>query len=161
MRQNYFRSTWRNLARQKDGSNQRLTPLATFRNLILLSLLLPSARTFAQTNTSPNESWLTEYDECQDYGEVYVVKKITKPCRSYQTFLTDKNGRKLTPAYRDIGDFEEGLAEFVPMQLNQQGHGLHGFIDKQGKVIVEPNYISTDRFRQGKTWVIYPADTHY
>ncbi|MFD2568994.1 WG repeat-containing protein [Spirosoma soli] len=128
---------------------------------MLLSLLLPSVRLFAQTNTSPNEAWLTKYDECQDYGEVYVVKKITKPCRSYQTFLTDKNGRKLTPAYRDIGDFEEGLAEFVPMKLNQQGHGLHGFIDKQGKVIVEPKYISTDRFRQGKTWVIYPADTHY
>ncbi|WP_461067352.1 WG repeat-containing protein [Spirosoma horti] len=128
---------------------------------MLLSLLLPSARILAQTNTSPNEAWLTEFDECQDYGEVYVVKKITKSCRDYQTFLTDKNGRKLTPAYRDIGNFEEGLAEFVPMQLNQQGHGLHGFIDKQGKVIVEPKYISTDQFRQGKTWVIYPADTHY
>ncbi|WP_460980521.1 WG repeat-containing protein [Spirosoma fluminis] len=90
-----------------------------------------------------------------------MVKKIIKKCRSYQTFLTDKNGRKLTPAYRDIGEFEEGLAEFVPMTLDLQGHGLHGFINKKGRVIIEPNYIATDRFRNGKTWVIYPAGTHY
>ncbi|MCK8495306.1 hypothetical protein M0L20_25805 [Spirosoma sp. RP8] len=73
----------------------------------------------------PNQAWLTAYDECQDYGEVYVVKKITRSCHSYQTFLTDKNGRKLTPAYRDIGEFEEGLAEFVPMQLSPQGQSVH------------------------------------
>lgn len=134
---------------------------ATFRLLALLSLLWPSAGLFAQTTPEPNQAWLKEYDECQDYGEVYVVKKITSPCRSYQTFLTDRNGRKLTPAYRDIGSFEEGLAEFVPMTLNWRGHGLHGFINKQGQVIIEPTYISTDRFHQGKTWVIYPADTHF
>lgn len=161
MLQNYFRSIWRNLNRHEGGSYQRLTPHDPFRNLVLLSLFWPSAEILAQTNTPPNETWLAQYDECQDYGGVYVVKKIDKPCRFYQTFLTDKNGRKLTPAYRDIGHFEEGLAEFVPMQLNQQGHGLHGFIDKHGKVIIEPKYISTDRFRQGKTWVIYPAGTHY
>ena len=90
-----------------------------------------------------------------------MVKKITIPCRSYETFLTDKSGRKLTPAYRDIGDFEEGLAEFIPMKRSPQGHGLHGFIDKRGKIIIEPKYISTDQFHKGRTWVIYPAGTHY
>jgi hypothetical protein len=135
--------------------------LATFRNLAFLSLLLSSACVFAQTKAAPSEAWLKEYGECRDYGEVYVVKKVSVPCHSYQTFLTDKTGRKLTPAYRDIGDFEEGLAEFVPMKRSRQGHGLHGFINKQGKVIIEPKYTSTDRFRHGKTWVIYPADTHY
>jgi hypothetical protein len=135
--------------------------LTTVRNLTLIAIFLLSVRLFAQTKSTPNDGWLNQYNEYQDYGDVYVVKKITKACRSYQTFLTDKNGHKLTPAYRDIGDFEEGLAEFVPMQLSGQGHGLHGFIDKQGKVIIEPKYISTDRFRQGKTWVIYPADSHY
>jgi len=124
-------------------------------------LLLPSAGLLARNRPAPGEAWLKEYDECRDYGGVYVVKKINVQCRSYQTFLTDKNGRKLTPAYRDIGDFEEGLAEFVPMTLSRQGHGLHGFIDKHGTIIIEPKYISTDRFRQGKTWVIYPVDTHY
>ena len=135
--------------------------LTTVRYLTLISICLLSIRLFAQTKSTPNDGWLNQYNEYKDYGDVYVVKKITKTCRSYQTFLTDKNGHKLTPAYRDIGDFEEGLAEFVPMQLSPQGHGLHGFIDKQGKVIIEPKYISTDRFRQGKTWVIYPADSHY
>lgn len=135
--------------------------LTTVRYLTLISIFLLSVRLFAQTKSTPNDGWLNQYNEYQDYGDVYVVKKITKACRSYQTFLTDKNGHKLTPAYRDIGDFEKGLAEFVPMQLSGQGHGLHGFIDKQGKVIIEPKYISTDRFRQGKTWVIYTADSHY
>jgi hypothetical protein len=133
----------------------------TVRNLTLLSLLLQSACLFAQTKPASNEAWLKEYNEYREYGDVYVVKKITVSCRSYETFLTDKSGRKLTPAYRDIGDFEEGLAEFVPMKRSPQGHGLHGFIDKQGKVIIEPKYISTDQFRKGKTWVIYPSGTHY
>lgn len=135
--------------------------LTTIRYLTLIAIFFLSVRLFAQTKSTPKDGWLNQYNEYKDYGEVYVVKKITKACRSYQTFLTDKNGHKLTPAYRDIGDFEEGLAEFVPMQLSGQGHGLHGFIDKQGKVIIEPKYISTDQFRQGKTWVIYPADSHY
>lgn len=133
----------------------------TVRNLTLLSILLQSAWLFAQTRPTPNEAWLKEYNECRDYGDVYVVKKITVPCRSYETFLTDKSGRKLTPAYRDIGDFEEGLAEFVPMKRSPQGHRLHGFIDKRGKIIIEPKYISTDQFHKGRTWVIYPVGTHY
>ena len=135
--------------------------LPTFRTLTLLFLLWPSVWLFAQTKPALNEAWLNQYSECRDYGSVYVVKKINIPCRSYETYLTDKYGRKLTPAYRDIGDFEEGLAEFVPMKLNREGHGLHGFINKQGKIIIEPTYISTDRFRNGKTWVIYPVGTHY
>lgn len=128
--------------------------LPTFRNIVLLSLLLRSVWTFAQTKPEP---WLKEYDECREYGDVYVVKKINKPCRAYETFLTNKQGRKLTPAYRDIGDFEEGLAEFVPMAHSREGQGLHGFIDKQGKVVIEPRYVSTDRFYNGRTWVIYRA----
>ncbi|GAB3809573.1 hypothetical protein GCM10028819_51790 [Spirosoma humi] len=135
--------------------------LITIRYLTFIAIFLLSVRLFAQTKSTPTAGWLNQYNEYQDYGDVYVVKKITQACRSYQTFLTDKNGHKLTPAYRDIGDFEEGLAEFVPMQLSRQGQGLHGFIDKRGKVIIEPKYISTDIFRQGKTWVMYPADLHY
>lgn len=156
MVQQCFRSAWCNPKRQPF-----LRLPATLRTLALLSLLVPSAGLWAQTRPASNQAWLKAYDEWQAYGEVYVVKTINRACRSYQTFLTDKNGRKLTPAYRDIGDFEEGLAEFVPMQRSGQGYGLHGFIDKQGKIIIEPKYIATDRFRQGKTWVIYPAGTHY
>lgn len=135
--------------------------ISTFRPRSLLFLLLLPAWTFAQIESVLNEAWLKEYDECREYGDVYIVKKVTNPCRSYETFLTDKSGRKLTPAYRDISDFEEGLAEFVPMKLSREGYGLHGFIDKRGKVIIEPKYVSTDRFRNGKTWVIYAANPHY
>ncbi|GAB4029023.1 hypothetical protein GCM10028773_64560 [Spirosoma koreense] len=156
MAQQYGKSVWCTLKSPRFESLINL-----LRTLAFIMLLWPSARLLAQTQPEPNQAWLKEYDECQDYGEVYVVKKITRACHSYQTFLTDKSGHKRTPAYRDIGEFQEGLAEFVPMTLSPQGHGLHGFIDKQGHIIIQPKYTSTDRFRNGKTWVIYPAGTHY
>ncbi|MGG7663991.1 WG repeat-containing protein [Dyadobacter sp. BHUBP1] len=133
----------------------------TFYHLTCLFLLLQSAWAAAQTTPVGNKTWLKEYNEYREYDDVYVVKKVSIPCRSYETFITDKSGRKLSPAYRDIGDFAEGLAEFVPMELGPEGHGLHGFIDKRGKIVIEPKYTSTDRFRDGKTWVIYPSGKHY
>lgn len=134
---------------------------STLNNLLLLLLLIQSARVFAQVKPEAGKPWLQEYNEYKQYDDIYVVKKVNIPCRSYETYLTDRNGRKLTPAYRDIGEFAEGLAEFVPMELSREGHGLHGFIDRRGKVVIEPKYTSTDRFRNGKTWVIYPAGKHY
>jgi len=47
------------------------------------------------------------------------------------------------------------------MEPGPDGHGLHGFLDKHGKIVIEPKYTSTDRFREGKTWVIYPSGKHY
>ena len=133
----------------------------TFYHFAYLFLLLQSAWAAAQTTPAGNKAWLKEYNEYREYDDVYVVKKVSIPCRSYETFVTDKSGRKLSPAYRDIGDFAEGLAEFVPMELGPEGRGLHGFIDKRGKIVIEPKYTSTDRFRDGKTWVIYPSGKHY
>jgi hypothetical protein len=133
----------------------------TFYHLTLLFSLLQSALVMAQNKPAGNKAWLKEYNDYREYDDIYVVRKVRVPCRSYETFITDENGRKLTPAYRDIGDFAEGLAEFVPMELSPEGHGLHGFIDKAGKIVIEPKYTSTDRFRDGKTWVIYPSGKQY
>jgi len=116
---------------------------------------------FGASPVIQDKSWLQQYSEHQKYEDVYVVKKIDIPCRSYQSFLVDKNGNKLTPAYKDIGEFSNGLAEFVPFETNQQKQSVHGFINKQGKVIVPPIYIATDKFYKGKTWVIYPAGRQY
>ncbi|WP_439584728.1 WG repeat-containing protein [Dyadobacter bucti] len=116
---------------------------------------------WSQTGTVKDRPWLKEYNEHREYDGIYVVKKIAVPCRSYQTFLVDKNGKKLTPAFRDIGDFSDGLAEFVPMELDAQQHGLHGFINREGKIVVPPKYLSTDKFYHGKTWVIYAAGKQY
>jgi hypothetical protein len=118
--------------------------------------LLNAATVIGQTM-----KWLDEYTSHQAYGNVYVVKKVAVPCRSYETFLADKNGKKLTPAFRDIGDFSEDLAEFVPMDLGPDGKGLHGFIDRTGKVVIPPVYAATDRFINGKTWVIYPVGKQF
>lgn len=133
----------------------------TFRYIIFFIFLFQSTLLHAQNGKATSKAWLKEYNEYREYDDIYVVKKVQVPCRSYDTYITDKSGRKLTPAYRDIGDFAEGLAEFVPAELGPDGHGLHGFIDRRGKVVIEPKYTSTDRFRDGKTWVIYPAGQHY
>ncbi|KAA0993548.1 WG repeat-containing protein [Dyadobacter aurulentus] len=115
----------------------------------------------AQNNAENPRPWLQAYTEHREYDGVYVVKKVAVPCRTYETFLTDQNGNKLTPALRDIGDFSDGLAEFVPMELGPDGKGLHGFIDRQGKVVVPPVYAGTDKFVDGKTWVIYPVGKQF
>lgn len=133
----------------------------TFRYLLLLVSLLDPLLLSAQKKPAADKPWLKEYHDYREYDDIYVVKKVSVPCRSYETFITDKSGRKLTPAYRDIGDFAEGLAEFVPMELGPDGHGLHGFINKTGRIVIPATYTSTDRFRDGKTWVIYPSGSHY
>ncbi len=122
--------------------------------LVYLTFLLLAPRSQAQ-------AWLNEYTSHIRYGEVFVVKKIQIPCTQYDTYLVDQQGRKLTPAYRDIGPFSEGLAEFVPKEGYQNKQGYHGFIDKRGKVIVPAVYLATDRFRSRKTWVIYDAGEQY
>ncbi|WP_082489325.1 WG repeat-containing protein [Dyadobacter sp. Leaf189] len=129
--------------------------LAIFLSLLAFCIGLP-VHLAAQ-----NKAWLDEYKEHKAYGDVYVVKKVAVPCTSYETFLVDKNGKKLTPAFRDIGDFSEDRAEFVPMELGPDGKGLHGFIDRSGKIIVPAIYAGTDRFMNGKSWVIYPVGKQF
>jgi hypothetical protein len=131
------------------------------RIFLLSFLLLHFNFLIAQQSDTSGPAWLSEYSEHQKYGDVYVVKKININCRDYSSFLVDKNGKKLTPAYKDIGEFSNGLAEFVPIETNTAKPGLHGFINKKGKVIVEPIYLGTDKYYQGKTWVIYEVDKQY
>ncbi|NIJ54216.1 WG repeat-containing protein [Dyadobacter arcticus] len=107
------------------------------------------------------QSWLTEYKEHRKFDGGYIVKKVAIPCRSYEAYLVDANGKKLTPAFRDIADFYDGLAEFVPMQQDLEGFGLHGFINKKGEIIINPIYTGTDHFQDGKTWVIYRAGKQF
>ena len=111
--------------------------------------------------SAQDKPWLKNYSSYQKYDGVYVVKKIDVACRSYRSFLVDKNGNKLTPAFRDIGEFANGLAEFVPFELNEAKQGLHGFINKQGKIVIPPIYLATDRFYKGQTWVIYPVNKQF
>jgi hypothetical protein len=131
------------------------------RYLALFLFLFITDRIVAQQTVPSGPAWLKEYSEHQQYGNVYVVKKIDVTCRNYHSFLVDKNGKKLTPAYRDIGEFSDGLAEFVPVEANASKQGLHGFINKKGEVVIEPVYLGTDKFYKGKTWVMYPAGKQY
>ncbi|TLV04062.1 WG repeat-containing protein [Dyadobacter luticola] len=133
---------------------------SAFRYFIFLIILLHVQPAAAQPGPADNKPWLKDYQEHRQYGNVFVVKKITVKCEKYETWLVDQQGKKLTPAFKDIGDFADGLAEFVAMEGDPNA-GQHGFIDMSGKVIVPPVYVSTDRFRNGKTWVIYRAGKQF
>jgi len=101
-------------------------------------------------------SWLEKYNEHQAYKDIYVVKSIDKANNSYSSFLVDKNGKKLTPAYRDIGKFSNGLAEFVTFENHKGALGMHGYLDKDGRIVIPPIYRGAGEFRDGITYVIYP-----
>jgi hypothetical protein len=153
---------------------------SAFRYLFFLLLLSNIQLVLAQSGALPGKPWLKEYNKYQQYDQVFVVKKITVQCEDYQAWLVDENGKKLTPAFKDIGDFADGLAEFVPLNGvpshggpsgggpsgggpsggdpsggDPSGGSSHGFINKQGKIVIPAIYNATDRFRDGKTWVIY------
>ncbi|MCE7066113.1 WG repeat-containing protein [Dyadobacter sp. CY326] len=128
---------------------------------LVFSLLFWIHILWSQAGFAQGKPWLKDYSQHREFDGIYVVKKIEIPCRSYQTFLVDNNGNKLTPAYRDIGEFSGGLAEFVPMELDEDSLGRHGFINRKGEVVIPPIYVSTDKFFEGKTWVIYRAGKQY
>ncbi|MEO6282321.1 MAG: WG repeat-containing protein [Dyadobacter sp.] len=128
------------------------------RYLVFIILFASWNATWGQSGSS--KPWLQQYNEHHEYDGIYVVKKVAIPCKSYETFLLDGNGRKLTPAYRDIGDFSEGLAEFVPFG-SDSNQGLHGFMNRNGEVVIPAKYTGTDKFLNGKTWVIYPVGKQF
>ncbi|SEJ16317.1 WG containing repeat-containing protein [Dyadobacter koreensis] len=101
-------------------------------------------------------AWLEEYNEHQAYKDIYVVKKINNTNGTYSSFLVDKNGKKLTPAYRDIGKFSNGLAEFVTFENHKGALGMHGYLNKNGRIIIPPIYRGAGDFQNGITYVIYP-----
>lgn len=111
--------------------------------------------------TGVDNDWKRKYQSISEFGEVYIVKSIYRFCDEYDTWLADKNGKLLTPAYRDIGPFSDGRAEFVPKEGHNGLRGLHGYIDKRGKVVIPPVYHGAGEFRNGKAWVIYPVDSLY
>jgi hypothetical protein len=126
------------------------------RFLVLIILFLNGKTSLGQTGST--KPWLKEYTEYHEYNGVYVVKKVSVPCRTYETFLLDGSGRKLTPALRDIGEFSGDLAEFVPFSGESK---LHGFINRKGEIVVPAKYTATDKFLNGKTWVIYPVGKQF
>ncbi|CAG5018244.1 hypothetical protein DYBT9275_05963 [Dyadobacter sp. CECT 9275] len=138
-------------------SLSRSVPYLVF--LLLLNVFHADAA--AEKDAETVHPWLKNYTEYKQYGDVFVVKKTERRCLIYSTYLTDLNGKKLTPAYRDIGEFSHGLAEFVPFENHNGDIGMHGFINKKGKVVIPPIYFGAEKFVNGKTGVIYPAGKQY
>jgi hypothetical protein len=132
-----------------------------FQYYLFLFILSGFQQAFSFVSPQQDKTWLKQYSDYKQQGDVYVVKKIDVSCRSYESFLLDRNGNKLSPAVRDIGEFSDGLAEFVPIPAAGQKQALHGFMNKRGKIVIPPIYLGTDKFYKGKTWVIYPAGRQY
>ena len=132
--------------------------------LVVFTCMNPaSAFRVESQNTHPDgyNDWKKKYQSVSEFGDVCVVKSIYSFCDEYDTWLADKSGKLLTPAYRDIGPFSDGRAEFVPKEGHNGLKGFHGYIDKRGKVVIPPVYHGAGEFRNGKAWVIYPADSLY
>lgn len=109
----------------------------------------------------PNLDWRNNYWSLNEYEDIFIAKKVYKFCHRYETWLIDKNGKKITPSYRDIGHFNNGLAEFVSTRFSESIIGNHGYINKQGEVVVPPVYTSAGDFENGITWGIYESDYKY
>ncbi|MCT4619853.1 MAG: WG repeat-containing protein [Marinisporobacter sp.] len=71
------------------------------------------------------------------------------------TYLIDKSGKMLMPEieYKYIFDFSDGLAQ---IKVEKEGSSFYsdmadncGFIDKSGKVVIEPNLIMAGDFSEG------------
>ncbi|MCF0056661.1 WG repeat-containing protein [Dyadobacter sp. CY356] len=124
-------------------------------------LIFLSTCFFVKANAAENPEWLKKYQEHEQFGHVYVVKTIERSSGSYASFLVDKNGNKLTPAYRDIGKFSNGLAEFVTFENHQGALGMHGYINKNGTIIIPPIYRGAGEFKDGITYVIYPKGKQF
>ena len=129
--------------------------------IIFCLVLLSFSPAISQSPSERDKPWLSQYAQYREDGGVYVVKQIDKACLSYESYLLDKNGTKISPSFKDIGPFSNGLAEFVPLGANNEKTSLHGFINRKGKVVIPPIYVGTDMFRNGKTWVIYSAGSQY
>ncbi|TKT94021.1 WG repeat-containing protein [Dyadobacter frigoris] len=114
-----------------------------------------------KANAAQNPDWLKKYQEHEQFGDVFVVKMIEKSGDAYSSFLVDKNGNKLTPAYRDIGKFSNGLAEFVTFENHHGALGMHGYINKSGKIIIPPIYRGAGEFKDGITYVMYPKGRQF
>ncbi len=125
----------------------------------LLAFSFPAISPVIDSNAG--NDWKKKYRSISEFGDVYVVKSVYSFCNEYDTWLADKNGRLLTPAYRDIGPFSDGRAEFVPKEGHNGLRGFHGYIDKRGKVVIPPLYHGAGEFGNGKAWVIYPVDSLY
>jgi hypothetical protein len=104
--------------------------------------------------------WLKKYNEHQAYKDIYVVKLIEKS-GEYRSYLVDKNGNKLTPAYRDIGNFSNGLAEFVTFENKKGALGMHGYLNKAGNIVIPAIYRGAGEFKDGITYVIYPQGRQF
>lgn len=106
-------------------------------------------------------TWKKDYRSLKQYEDIFIGKKVYRFCNQYETWLLDAKGRKISRSYRDIGKFYNGLAEFVPHEPYEGLTGNHGFLNKQGQVVIPPIYHSVGAFFSDTTWAIKVSDSSY
>ncbi len=92
----------------------------------------------------------TKYKMINPFSEDRIaVLKETKAGRYYALF--DNLGKAITPfKFVSIGAYQEGLASASVMMIENGELAIrNGYIDKNGKFVIEPIYANTGSFTQG------------
>lgn len=115
-----------------------------------------------------NKGVFKQYDYVwkQD-NNLFVVKKkrtIDNEFETLECLLVDSTGKRIGPhIFNDLGDFSEGLAEYTFGRINFCSSCLdngrywfvvlpnrsHGFINKQGKIVIKAKYFYVSSFNNG------------
>ncbi|WP_044198813.1 WG repeat-containing protein [Dyadobacter tibetensis] len=143
--------------------NQIIKPHSPKVNLLILVLMLSNfynSNGFCENSNKAHE-WRSNYTSVIESGGVFIAQKRTTYCGIPKTFLVDSSGNRLTRAYRDIGLFSNGLAEFVVAKDDSQPYGVHGYLNNKGSIVIDPIYKSASKFSNGRAWVIEPIKDHY
>ena len=127
---------------KKEGIHMKKKWLSLTLALALgLSLLtLPAA---AAANATVVKS-LEGYNACFDY-HVYSdgMMAVEKQGDDYGNTYLDKNGNQFPGGvFSTVKDFSEGLAAVVPNVSNWKDYQGYGYIDKTGKMVIEPSSAS-------------------
>lgn len=95
----------------------------------------------------------SEYEWLKDEDGNDHVRAVEGP-----QYLLDLNGRTLLEADRIGGLFSMGAMQDLPIPYKDSATGLYGYIDRDGRVVIKPQYHSADDFQGGLAAVSVNSD---
>lgn len=89
-------------------------------------------------------------------GEFSDNRAIVNDSKEFK--VIDEKGTVLFKSDNYIGYYQDGVAVFADLDKNSQW--IYGYVDKQGKIIIKPQYKSAGNFKKGRA-VIQIDDNEY
>lgn len=93
------------------------------------------------------------YDFITDYSEGIAVAE-----KDNVSYAIDEEGKILFESKDSVGQFQEGLSRIL--RTNDGIKTAYGYVDKEGKVVVEPRYEYASPFKNNKA-LVKVKDNHY